>query len=116
VAVVRSEDGTVVCADCLVADSAWVRSKGLLGRSSLGDDEGILLRPGSSIHMFFMRFPIDAVFLDRELRVLRVAADLKPWRLASKRGAKAVLELAAGRCARAGVREGDQLALDPTGQ
>ena len=66
-AVVRKEDGTVVCADCVVADSAWARSKGLLGRASLGEDEGILLRPGSSIHMFFMRFPIDAVFLDREL-------------------------------------------------
>ena len=63
--------------------------------------------------MFFMRFPIDAVFLDRELRVLRVAADLKPWRLASKRGAKAVLELPAGRCARVGLGEGDHLALDP---
>ena len=86
--------------------------KGLLGRSVLPEDEGILLRPGSSIHMFFMRFPIDAVFLDRDFRVLRVAADLKPWRLASKRGAKAVLELPAGRCSRAGVREGDRLELD----
>ena len=48
-AVVRKEDGTVVCADCVVADSAWSRSKGLLGRSSLGEDEGILLRPGKVI-------------------------------------------------------------------
>jgi uncharacterized membrane protein (UPF0127 family) len=61
--------------------------------------------------MFFMRFPIDAVFLDRELRVLRVAADVKPWRVASKRGAKSVLELPAGRCARVGVCEGDVLTL-----
>jgi uncharacterized protein len=111
-AVVSKEDGTVVCAECVVADSAWARTKGLLGRSSLGEEEGILLRPGSSIHMFFMRFPIDAVFLDGELRVLRVAADLEPWRVASKRGAKAVLELPAGRCARAGVHEGDRLTLD----
>ena len=110
-AVVQKEDGTVVCANCVVADSAWLRTKGLLGRSSLRDDEGILLRPGSSIHMFFMRFPIDAVFLDRELRVLRIAAELKPWRMASRRGAKAVLELPAGRCTRAGVSEGDRLEL-----
>jgi uncharacterized protein len=111
VAIVRKEDGTVVCARCAVADSAWTRSKGLLGRSSLDEDEGILLRPGASIHMFFMRFPIDAVFLDDDLRVLRVGADLKPWRMASKRGASSVLELPAGRCARAGVREGDRLIL-----
>ena len=112
-AIVKKDDGTTVCADCLVADSARARSKGLLGRSSLGEEEGILLRPGSSIHMFFMRFAIDAVFLDRELQVLRVAAGLKPWRLASKRGAKAVLELPAGRCAQVGVGEGDRLVLDP---
>jgi uncharacterized protein len=112
VAVVRKEDGTAVCTRCVVADSAWTRTKGLLGRDSLPEDEGILLRPGGSIHMFFMRFPIDAVFLDRELQVLRVAAGLKPWRMASKRGAKAVLELPAGRCARVGLAEGDRLVLD----
>jgi uncharacterized protein len=111
VAVVQKEDGTVVCARCLVADSALARSKGLLGRAALDEDEGILLRPGGSIHMFFMRFAIDAVFLDRDMRVLRVAADLKPWRMASKRGAKAVLELPAGRCDRAGVQEGERLVL-----
>ena len=114
VATVRKENGTVVCAQCVLADSMWSRSKGLLGRSSLAEDEGILLRPGGSIHMFFMRFPIDAVFLDRELRVLRVVADLKPWRMASKRRAKAVLELPAGRCARVGVTEGERLLLDPS--
>ena len=111
-AVVQKADGTVVCERCVVADSAWTRSKGLLGRSSLDEAEGILLRPGGSIHMFFMRFPIDAVFLDDELRVLRIAADLKPWRMASKRGAKSVLELPAGLCVRAGVREGDRLILE----
>lgn len=62
--------------------------------------------------MFFMRFAIDAVFLDRELEVVRVAEQLKPWRMAAKRGAKAVLELPAGRCARTGVRVGDRLVLD----
>lgn len=111
-AIVRKLDGTVVCERCVVADSIWLRTKGLLGRASLPDGEGILLRPGSSIHMFFMRFPIDAVFVDRELRVLRVKANLAPWRIASKRGAKAVLELPAGTCERRGVREGDHLVLE----
>jgi uncharacterized protein len=109
--VVRKEDGGVVCERCLVADSAWLRMKGLLGRSELPDDEGILLRPCSSVHMFFMRFPIDAVFLDREQRVIKVAANLRPWRMATARRAKAVLELPAGGCERRGVREGDRLSL-----
>jgi uncharacterized protein len=112
VAVVRREDGTVVCTRCVVADSVWLRMKGLLGRASLGEDEGILLKPASSIHMFFMRFAIDAVFLDRELHVVRVRAALRPWRMASKRGAKMVLELPAGRCEQAGVEEGDRLVLE----
>ena len=71
----------------------------------------MLLRPASSIHTFFMRFPIDAVFLDEELRVLRVAPALGPWRAVARRGARAVLELPAGTCERRGVREGDQLVL-----
>jgi uncharacterized protein len=61
--------------------------------------------------MWFMRFPIDAVFLDSENRVLRVAANLKPWRIAGCRGAKAVVELPAGECARVGLRPGDLLSL-----
>jgi hypothetical protein len=112
-AVVRKEDGSVVCARCVLADSVWRRMKGLLGRSELPEEEGILIRPCSSIHMLFMRFAIDAVFLDRDLRVLRVAAGLRPWRVASKRGAKMVLELPAGRCDRVGLREGDRLVLEP---
>jgi uncharacterized protein len=63
--------------------------------------------------MWFMRFPIDAVFVDGDNRVLRIAADLKPWRMAACRGAKAVVELGAGECARVGLREGDRLVLSP---
>ena len=61
---------------------------------------GILLRPASSIHMAFMRFPIDAVFLARDLTVLKVVNDLAPWRMASKLRAHSVLELPAGTCER----------------
>jgi uncharacterized membrane protein (UPF0127 family) len=85
--------------------------KGLLGRSGLDVGEGLLIRPASSIHMFFMRFAIDAVFLDRSLRVVGVAADLRPWRIAWRRGARAVLELPAGEAARRGLGVGDRLVL-----
>jgi uncharacterized membrane protein (UPF0127 family) len=83
--------------------------RGLLGRRELPSGEGILLRPASSVHMAFMRFAIDAVFLDRDLRVLKIAADLKPWRAAGRRGAKAVLEIPAGEAARRGLSVGDHL-------
>jgi hypothetical protein len=61
--------------------------------------------------MFFMRFPIDAVFLDRTLQVVGIAESLCPWRVAGRRGARAVLELPAGEAARRGLRPGERLVL-----
>jgi uncharacterized protein len=105
----KRENGDVVCDRCVVAASPFSRMKGLLGRSELRPGEGILLRPASAIHTFFMRFPIDAVFLDRDWRVLAIAGDVAPWRTAGRKGAKAVLELPAGESARRGLRPGDLL-------
>ena len=102
-------NGRALCERCVVAASPLSRLRGILGRASLGRDEGILLRPASSIHTAFMRFPIDAVFLDKDFRVLRVAAELRPWRTAGCRGARAVLELSSGESERRGVRPGDLL-------
>jgi uncharacterized membrane protein (UPF0127 family) len=108
-ATLSKEDGTLVCRRCLLATSPWSRSKGLLGRASLDDGEGMLFRPAGSIHMFFMRFAIDAIFCDRDLVVVGVARDLRPWRIAARRGAKVVVEVASG--AAAGVAAGDRLVL-----
>ena len=64
--------------------------------------------------MFFMRFAIDAVFVDRAGRVVRVATDLPPWRLAvAARGARDTLELPAGTAARTGTQAGDVLVFEP---
>ena len=100
-----------MCERCVLAETALARMRGLLGRRELPSGEGILLRPASSVHMAFMRFPIDAVFLDKELRVVKIAADLQPWRVASARGAKSVLEIPAGEAARRGLTVGDRLVL-----
>ena len=82
---------------------------GLLGGEQQPNGEGLLLRPARAVHTWFMRFPIDAVFLDGEGRVLKIAADLRPWRAAGCRGARAVLELSSGESERRGVRPGDRL-------
>jgi hypothetical protein len=108
---VLSRDGSIACETCVVADTPLTRLKGLLGKKRLEPGEGILLRPTSAVHTFFMRFPIDVVFLDRDLRVLALATDLKPWRAAAHRSAKAVLELPAGECERRGIRAGDRLEI-----
>jgi uncharacterized membrane protein (UPF0127 family) len=97
----------------VVADSYWARLRGLLGRSGLEPGEGLLLWPANSVHTAFMRFPIDVVFLDRDLTVLDVVEGLPPWRVTARRGARAVLELGAGEAARQGIAPGDCLAERP---
>ena len=104
-------DGRPLCTNCMIADNPWRRLRGLLGRRSLAAGEGLLLRPSPSIHTWFMRFAIDVVFLDRDLRVLRVVDSLRPWRFAGCRGASAVLELAAGEARARGVSVGDRLRM-----
>jgi hypothetical protein len=107
----RRDDGTIVCEQCTLADRPLSRLRGLLGRDGLEAGEGLLLRPASAVHTYFMRFPIDVVFLDKALVVLGIASGLDPWRMASTRGAKAVLELPSGESFRRGLAVGDRLSL-----
>lgn len=102
-------DGAVVCSQCRIASHPWSRMRGLLGRRALTDGEGVLLRPASSVHTWFMLFPIDVVFLDRDLTAIRIVSHLSPWRAVWRRGAAAVLELAAGECAARGLTVGDRV-------
>jgi uncharacterized membrane protein (UPF0127 family) len=112
-AVVSVAGGPIVCERCVVADSFGGRLRGLLGRRELASGDGLLLRPSGAIHTWFMRFAIDAVFLDRELRVLRVAPALRPWRMAWRRRTRIVLELASGEAAARKITVGDRLVIDP---
>jgi len=109
VVTIRTTDGRIVCARCSVANRPWTRLRGLLGRSGLAADEGMLFPATGSIHTMFMRFPIDVVFLDAELQVLSVRTAVPAWRAAGQRGAKATLELAAGAAARSNIAPGDRL-------
>ena len=104
-------DGAVVCPRCAIADTIWTRNRGLLGRARLEPGEGLLIRPANSIHTAFMRFPIDVVFLDRDLAVLKVVPELRPWRAAAARRARSVLELPAGGAGRAGLEPGRRLVV-----
>ncbi len=107
-------DGRLACERCLVADTPLTRLRGLLGRRPLGEGQGLLLRPAAAIHTWFMRGPIDAVFLDRALVVVGVAANVRPWRVAGRRGARSVLELAAGESLRRAIGPGSCLRVRPT--
>ena len=111
----RTEDGRIVCERCLVAENAWTRMRGLLGRTGLELGEGLLIRPAGSVHTFFMRFPIDVVFVSRDGEVLKIASNVPAWRTAAARGAKVVIELAAGEADRSGISVGTRLDLSGSG-
>ncbi len=112
--------GTVLCVKLADAGGVAGQSRGLLGRDGLAPGEGMLfergrLSPVMWMHMFFMRFAIDIVFLDRSGRVLKINRELKPWRVSSMVfGAKRALELEAGAAARSQTDRGDYIVLEPS--
>lgn len=103
--------GAVLAARIAKADNYASRSKGLLGRDALNRDEGLWIIPCPMIHTFFMRFAIDVLFLDKNLKVLRVLENLRPWRLSPwVWQAHSVLELAGGTLGGA-TQKGDVLEM-----
>lgn len=84
--------------DAEVARTFFARAKGLIGRRGLPPGRGLLILKCNSIHMFFMRFAIDAIFLDAHDNVVKRVRNVRPWRPFVWGGwrARKVLEVAAG--------------------
>lgn len=102
--------GECVAARVRLANTALARLRGLIGRRQLEPDEGLWLRPSSGVHTLWMRFAIDVIFLDRELRVVKLVENLRPFRLTLPNlAATSVLELSAHAIRRAGLQVGDRL-------
>ncbi len=95
------------------ARTLWERTRGLLGREGLGPGAGMIIWECNSVHTFFMKFPIDVVFVDGAMRVVKIAACLNPWRIAWAFRASAAIELGAGASAAAGIVVGDGLEIRP---
>ncbi len=101
--------GVTIAREARRAANPWTRFRGLMFRRQLEDGEALDIRGDSSIHMMFMRFPIDAVFYAEDGRVTRVRRGLRPWTgiAFGGRGTKGVVELAAGSAD--GVEAGHEL-------
>ena len=106
---VNTRTGLILATDLELAADSRTRTKGLLGRASLAQDTVMILAPCNGIHTFFMRFAIDVVFTDRQVRVLKVVRGLKPWRIGFSLRAFSALEFAAGGHDDTVVAKGDQL-------
>ena len=108
----NARNGAVLADNVVSAVTVRARLKGLLGRTGLPEGEALRIEPCSSIHTFFMKFPIDAAFLRRDGTVVRALHGMRPWR-ASRiyPSAAMVVELPAGTLRRSDTREGDRLEL-----
>lgn len=112
----------MLCAHLEHAGGIAGQARGLLGRTALASRHGMLFvrgrfEPFMWLHMMFMRFPIDVVFLNREGQVVRLNRELKPWRFSSiVFSARIALELATGSVAESGTQTGDLVVLEPVAE
>ncbi|HVM91195.1 MAG TPA: DUF192 domain-containing protein [Terriglobales bacterium] len=103
---------TYLATDLVIADTHWSRFRGLMGAkgSNFLPGRGLWIKPSRGIHTFAMRFAIDAIYLDRDRKVVHLEEDLKPWRLAAVRiVAASVLEVPTGVIRGSSTMLGDQI-------
>jgi uncharacterized membrane protein (UPF0127 family) len=104
--------GTVLAASLEVADSGPARNKGLLNRDGLDSGGGLWIIPCQSVHTFFMRFPIDLVYLDSRKRVRKVRSAVGPGRISFCLTAQSIIELPAGTVKQTQTQPGDSLSIE----
>jgi uncharacterized membrane protein (UPF0127 family) len=109
--VVNERSGAVLAESLVSAHDSQSRRKGWLGRTSAPLGEAIWILPCEAIHCFFMHFPIDVAFLDRELRVVQVRRAVKPWRIAVCLKAYSVMEFPEGVIDATATVPGDKIVL-----
>ena len=114
--VTNTTRGTVLAEQSGIADSFVRRGFGLMMKKGLPESGGLIIRPCNSVVSFFMRFPIDVVFVDRESKVRHIIPDMVPWRTSSiVRGSKFVVELPAGTVEKTTTQVGDEISLNKIG-
>jgi len=110
---VRNQTRNAILGDAVdLADTSSKRRVGLLRHERLESGTGLWIVPCESVHTFFMKFPIDLVYVDRKKRVKKVRHAVPPWRLSACLTAHSVLELPAGTVEKTGTRPGDELVIE----
>lgn len=100
----------VILENIRLADTFLKRLIGLMGKSKLNSDEGLIIRPCNSIHTFFMKFNIDVVFIDSDFKIVDIYIDLAPWKISKiYKNAKFVIEGKAGSLAK--LKKGNQIKI-----
>ncbi|HEV3201943.1 MAG TPA: DUF192 domain-containing protein [Bryobacteraceae bacterium] len=106
---------TVLAESADMADTSAKRRTGLLKHERLNPGDGLWIVPCESVHTFFMKFPIDLVYLDKQTKVRKVRHRVPAWRLSVCLSAHSILELPAGTLEQTGTRVGDELTIEKLG-
>ncbi len=111
---IKTSEGAMIANRCIHAQDALSRLVGLLNHKELKSGEAMLIEPCSQVHMFFMRFSIDVLFLSRDKEVVGIEENLKPWRWSSIYWkAKKALELPSGTRKTLNLMQGQRLEIEP---
>jgi uncharacterized membrane protein (UPF0127 family) len=110
---VRNQTRDTVLGDAIdLADTSATRRTGLLKHERLDEGQGLWIVPCESVHTFFMKFPIDLVYVDKQKKVRKVRHAVPAWRLSMCLSARSILELPPGTAERTGTQVGDQLVFE----
>lgn len=77
----KAENKEIILDEIEIADTIWKRFSGLMFKKKIPSNKGMLLRPSNSVHTFFMKFPIDVIFVDKNDQVIRVVPNMQPYRI-----------------------------------
>ncbi|MCM8795886.1 MAG: DUF192 domain-containing protein [Candidatus Omnitrophica bacterium] len=111
--IINKTKNSILAKDVVVADTLLKRIKGLLGRKEFKQPEALIIKPCNSIHTFFMRFPIDVLFVDKNHKVIAAISGLKPFRLSRVYfSSHYVVELPAGTLESSATSKGDRLKIE----
>lgn len=108
----RKSDHEIIAYELGIARTTAQKTKGLLGKKLFPAGEGLLIEHCNSIHMFFMKFPLDILFVDENYKVVKIVKDLKIWMMSMCGQATHTIELPVGTIDLHRVRVGDELAID----
>ena len=110
--VLNTSKNVLIAQEAYIAANMESRMRGLLGRASIGSDEALILKPCNSIHTFFMRFPIDVLFLDKDMKVVKIVQDMGPNRLGPIIWrSRMAIELSSGKISQTNTQVGDTIEL-----
>ena len=102
-------DGKLTLNELFIAETAWQRTRGLLGRKPLTGIQGLLIKKCNSVHMIGMSYAIDLIYLDKEGVVVKTVDNFKPWRFSGCRKAVNVIELLSGMNKKYQIKKGQKI-------